>query len=68
MYALLVALLPVKAQPYAKAVVALIAALVGVLSLFLVGSPVLAAVVNILGALGVYATPNGDGIEYHDQG
>ncbi|WP_327292432.1 DUF7439 family protein [Streptomyces sp. NBC_01198] len=52
-------LLPAKLQPYAKAVVAAIGALAGVAVFYFGDQPDVAAAIQVLTALGVYAQPNG---------
>ena len=53
-------LLPVKAQPYAKAVLAVLGVIVSVLSVTLTDVAWLPIVVQVLTALGVFAQPNRD--------
>jgi hypothetical protein len=50
--------LPVRFQPYAKAVVAAIGALAGVAVFYFGDQPAVAAVIQVLTVLGVYAQPN----------
>ncbi|AFV51349.1 hypothetical protein FDG66_gp29 [Streptomyces phage phiCAM] len=57
--ALLLPLLPAKARPYAKAILALLGTLASVATLLYADDPRVAAGVQILTALGVYAQPNG---------
>ncbi|MEU9126571.1 hypothetical protein AB0D08_00385 [Kitasatospora sp. NPDC048540] len=63
MKTLILPLLPVKAQPYAKAVVALLGTLAGIAVLYFGDEPRVAAAVQVLTALGVYAQPNGQPAE-----
>lgn len=58
--ALILPLLPKKAQPYAKAAVATIGALAGLAALYFADEPKVAVVLQVLTALGVYAQPNGE--------
>ncbi|MET8111169.1 DUF7439 family protein [Streptomyces prasinus] len=57
--ALIMPLLPERVQPYAKAAVATVGALAGVAALHLADEPRVAAALQVLTALGVYAQPNG---------
>ncbi|MFE9924255.1 hypothetical protein ACFYQA_22535 [Streptomyces sp. NPDC005774] len=57
--ALVLPLLPKRVQPYAKAAVATVGALAGVAALYLADEPRVAAVLQVLTALGVYVQPNG---------
>ncbi|WMI33350.1 hypothetical protein SEA_PROVOLONE_29 [Streptomyces phage Provolone] len=56
---LLLPLLPAKARPYAKAVLALLGTVASVAVLVAADNQYVAAGVQILTALGVYAQPNG---------
>ncbi|WJN62651.1 hypothetical protein [Streptomyces phage phiScoe10] len=56
---LLLPLLPAKARPYAKAILALLGTVASVATLLYADDPRVAAGVQILTALGVYAQPNG---------
>uniref|UniRef100_A0AAU7GZN6 Holin n=1 Tax=Streptomyces phage Kamino TaxID=3158857 RepID=A0AAU7GZN6_9CAUD len=56
---LLLPLLPVKARPYAKAILALLGTVASVAVLVAADNQYVAAGVQILTALGVYAQPNG---------
>ncbi|WJN63204.1 hypothetical protein [Streptomyces phage phiScoe45] len=56
---LLLPLLPTKARPYAKALIALLGTLASVATLLYADDPRVAAIVQGLTALGVYAQPNG---------
>ncbi|MFE1842027.1 hypothetical protein [Streptomyces sp. NPDC059515] len=58
--ALILPLLPKKAQPYAKAFVATVGALAGLAALYFADEPKVAAALQVLTALGVYAQPNGE--------
>ncbi|MFE7463115.1 hypothetical protein ACFU6R_03285 [Streptomyces sp. NPDC057499] len=58
--ALILPLLPKKAQPYAKATVALIGALASLAALHFADEPKVAAALQALTALGVYVQPNGE--------
>ncbi|MFE4451408.1 hypothetical protein [Streptomyces sp. NPDC056796] len=57
---LILPLLPKRMQPYAKAAVALLGALAGLAVLYGLDDPRIAAGVQVLTALGVYAQPNGE--------
>jgi hypothetical protein len=57
---LILPLLPAKARPYAKSVIAVVGALAGIAVLYWGDEPRVAAAVQVLTALGVYAQPNGD--------
>jgi hypothetical protein len=57
--ALLLPLLPTKARPYAKAILALLGTAASIATLVYADDPRVAAVVQALTALGVYAQPNG---------
>jgi hypothetical protein len=57
--ALLLPLLPTKARPYAKAILALLGTAVSIATLLYADDPRVAAVTQALTALGVYAQPNG---------
>lgn len=56
---LLLPLLPTKVRPYAKAVIALLGTLASIATLLYADDPRVAAIVQGLTALGVYAQPNG---------
>ncbi|WJN63438.1 hypothetical protein [Streptomyces phage phiScoe56] len=56
---LLLPLLPAKARPYAKAILALLGTVASVAVLVAADNQYVAAGVQILTALGVYAQPNG---------
>ncbi|QMP84573.1 hypothetical protein KGG93_gp28 [Streptomyces phage Endor2] len=56
---LLLPLLPAKARPYAKAILAFLGTVASVATLLYADDPRVAAGVQILTALGVYAQPNG---------
>ncbi|QMP84545.1 hypothetical protein HUN43_00027 [Streptomyces phage Endor1] len=56
---LMLPLLPAKARPYAKAILALLGTVASVATLLYADDPRVAAGVQILTALGVYAQPNG---------
>ncbi|WJN63043.1 hypothetical protein [Streptomyces phage phiScoe3] len=56
---LLLPLLPTKARPYAKAILALLGTVASVATLLYADDPRVAAIVQGLTALGVYAQPNG---------
>ncbi|WJN63281.1 hypothetical protein [Streptomyces phage phiScoe54] len=56
---LLLPLLPTRVRPYAKALVALLGTLASVATLLYADDPRVAAAVQVLTALGVYAQPNG---------
>jgi uncharacterized membrane protein len=56
---LLLPLLPTKARPYAKAILAMLGTIASVATLLYADDPRVAAGVQILTALGVYAQPNG---------
>lgn len=57
--ALIPPLLPKRVQPYAKAAVATVGTLAGLSALYFADEPKVAAVVQVLTALGVYVQPNG---------
>ncbi|WJN62726.1 hypothetical protein [Streptomyces phage phiScoe15] len=56
---LILPLLPTKARPYAKAIVGLLGALASIAVMFYGDEPKVAAAVQVLTALGIYAQPNG---------
>lgn len=56
---LLLPLLPAKARPYAKSLIALLGTAAAVATLLYADDPRVAAIVQGLTALGVYAQPNG---------
>ncbi|APC43270.1 hypothetical protein Joe_30 [Streptomyces phage Joe] len=56
---LLLPLLPTKARPYAKAILALLGTACSIATLLYADDPRVAAIVQGLTALGVYAQPNG---------
>jgi hypothetical protein len=56
---LLLPLLPTKARPYAKAVIAFLGTAASIATLLYADDPRVAAIVQGLTALGVYAQPNG---------